>query len=263
MPYSDPDSPSRSVQSSPNAPRRFLPLHILKTLSPSKQIIPTISDSDSESEDESVSLPTSYYTSPSRLEKRRHLTVPSPRMAMLSIDGPARRLRSSIPGYGQGTKKTIRVSAARLDRSESTSTHRNMLSTRGTEGAFQSIAMRGAIPVSVPGLPNPVLESVRTEFNFRRTEGRCVQPLFVPSSPQAEGGDSGRQVVGNDSPVHLLPHFQFDVECCCPGSRGPKCNIEGQELPLSFPTMTSPSRIARMIRRNVQLLQYRGSSQRF
>src|SRR5450759_4939175 len=105
MPYSDPDSPSSSVQSSPNAPRRFLPLHILKTLSPSKQIIPTISDSDSESEDESVSLPTSYYTSPSRPEKRRHLTVPSPRMAMLSIDGPARRLRSSHSWVWSGNEE--------------------------------------------------------------------------------------------------------------------------------------------------------------
>src|SRR5450759_1268016 len=111
MPHSDPDSPSSSVQSSPNAPRRFLPLHILKMLSPSKQVIPTVSDSDSESDDEFVPLPTSYYTSPSRPEKRRHLSVPSPRMAILSIDGPARRLRSPFPGM---VRERRRQSGCRL-----------------------------------------------------------------------------------------------------------------------------------------------------
>src|SRR5450759_5639219 len=96
MPYSDPDSPSSSVQSSPNAPRRFLPLHILKTLLPSKQIIPTISDSDSESEDESVSLPTSYYTSPSRPEKRRHLTVPQEDLTIFTRDSSLAKLYISF-----------------------------------------------------------------------------------------------------------------------------------------------------------------------
>src|SRR5450759_4433782 len=67
MPHTEPDSPSSSVQSSPNAPLRFLPLYILETLSPSKQVIPIISDSDSD--EESAPLPTSYYASPSRPEK--------------------------------------------------------------------------------------------------------------------------------------------------------------------------------------------------
>ena len=151
MPHSD--SPSSSVESSPNAPRRFLPLHILKTLSPSKQAIPIVSDSNSDSEDESLPIQASYYTSPSRPEKRQHLSVPSPRMARLSIEGPTRRFTPSIPGYGQGTQKTIRMSAAPLTR-------------LGSLDTFQRSGMRGRIPVSFPGLLNPMSDSRRPDGNF-------------------------------------------------------------------------------------------------
>lgn len=177
MSQSDSDSPSSSVESSPNVPRRFLPLYLLKTLSPSKQALPVVSDSDHDSENESVPLPTSYYTSPSRPEKRRHLSVPSPKMAQLSIRGHARQSRSSIPGYGQGTKKTIRVSAARLNRSESTSSAGSeafrrtgikgaipvsdtALLTTGAE-AFRTTGIQGAVPVSDPALLNTGAEAIR------------------------------------------------------------------------------------------------------
>src|SRR5450759_3889039 len=117
MPHSD--SPESSIESSPNAPHRFLPSHLLQTLSLSKQVIPEVSDS--ESDDQFVPLPLSYYVSPSRPEKRRHLTVPSPKMAQLSIQGPARWFKPSVPGYGEGTRKTIRVSSSRPNSSGSTS----------------------------------------------------------------------------------------------------------------------------------------------
>lgn len=148
MSQSDSDSPTSSVESSPNVPRRFLPIHILRTLSPSKQVLPTVSDS--ESDDESVPVPASYYTSPSRPEKRRHLSVPSPKMAQLSIQGTAQRFKPSIPGYGEGTKKLVRASANMLNRSGSTSQSQDAYRTRG---------MRGGIPVSELVLKNPSLQS--------------------------------------------------------------------------------------------------------
>src|SRR5450759_2832296 len=193
---SNSDSPSSSEESSPNPTRRFLPLHILRKLSPSKQELPVVSDSDSDHE--SVPLPTSYYTSPSRPEKRRHLTVPSPRMAELSIRGHTRRFQSSIPGYGQGTKKTIRVSAARLNREGSTSTTVAPLSTRGSK-AIRRMGMSGAIPVSDPGFPDPPLASPTPPDNFRPTEGRVVQRLFV-QSPQQPDAEDRRQHTDGISP---------------------------------------------------------------
>jgi hypothetical protein len=45
-------SGASSVESSPNVTRRFLPSHLLKTLPISKQAIPEVSDSDSESGDD-------------------------------------------------------------------------------------------------------------------------------------------------------------------------------------------------------------------
>src|SRR5450759_4906667 len=115
------DSPASSVESSPNITCRFLPCHLLKTLPSSKQVIFAVSDSEFESDEESVPPPAAYYVSPSKPEKRRHLSVPSPRMAQLSIEGQGRRFTPSIPGYGQGTKKTIRVSSVGFHRSGSTS----------------------------------------------------------------------------------------------------------------------------------------------
>src|SRR5450759_3685747 len=173
------DSPSSSVESSPNAPRRFLPVHILNKLSPSKHVIPVVSDSYCDSDEESLPLPTSYYTSPSRPEKRRHLTIPSPKMAQLSIKGPPCQFMSSILGYGQCTKKTLRLTAASLNHSESTS-------AAASQHAFSSLRMQGAIPVSDP-----------TFINLPRgpTEGRWKQRLFLGPPQQPDGLDHGTQAV--------------------------------------------------------------------
>src|SRR5450759_1185382 len=188
MSQSDSDSVTSSVKSSPNPPRRCLPLHILNQLSPSKQVLPIVSDSEFDSDDQSVPLPTSYYTSPSRPEKRMHLSVPSPKMAQLSIRGPGRRFQSSIPGYGQGTKKTIRVSAGGFNHEGSTSTSTNPSSTTRSN-AFVIICMLGLIPLSDPTLLSSHVDNPRPPANFRPTEGRCVQRLFVHSPQQPEVGD--------------------------------------------------------------------------
>jgi len=136
MSDSNSDSPESSVQSSPNAPCRLLPLHLLRTLPATA--IPTISDSESD-DDQSCQVPPSYYVSPRRPEKRRHLSIPSPRMARLSIQGI--RFKPSIPGYGEATKKTIRVSASTSNRSGSTS-------TTGSLESGTSILRKGPMPVS-------------------------------------------------------------------------------------------------------------------
>lgn len=167
MSQSDSDSVTSSVKSSPNPPRRCLPLHILNQLSPSKQVLPIVSDSESDSDDQSVPLPTSYYTSPSRPEKRMHLSVPSPKMAQLSIRGPGRRFQSSIPGYGQGTKKTIRVSAGGFNHEGSTSTSTNPSSTTRSN-AFRRIGMSGGIPVSDPALLSSLVDNPRPLANFEQ-----------------------------------------------------------------------------------------------
>ena len=147
------DSPSSSVESSPNAPRRsYLCMssrscHHRSKSYPYCQIQSVILTMN-------LSPPTSYYTSPSRPEKRRHLTIPSPKMAQLSIRGPARQLTSSIPGYGQGTKKTLRLTAARLNRMESTA-------TAASQHTFSSVRTQGARPISDPAFLNSPLLTVR------------------------------------------------------------------------------------------------------
>src|SRR5450759_1026488 len=172
------DSPSSSVESSPNPTRRFLPLHILRKLSPSKQELPVVSDSDSD--DESVPLPTSYYTSPSRPEKCRHLTVPSPRMAELSIRGHTRRSQSSIPSYRQGRKKTIQVSAARLDREGSTSTATTPLNTRGSKLGHSEDRNAGCDTRLGPGIPRPSSCKSKTAGQLSANRGKSSPATICP-----------------------------------------------------------------------------------
>ena len=193
------DSPTSSVESSPNARRRFLPLHLLNKLSPSKQVLPVVSDSESDSDDQSIPIPTTYYTSPSRPEKRMHLSIPSPRMARLSMEGPARNIRSSIPGYGQGTKKTIRLTTAQLNRSESTS-------SAGSQHTFSKLRMQGAIPVSDPAFPTSSLAGRRRAAGVRPIQTRCVQKLFGTPPDLTEGVARGN---GNerDSPEMSSPQI--------------------------------------------------------
>lgn len=208
---SESESHSSSVQSSPNAPRRFLPLHVLNTLSPSKQVIPIVSDSESDSDVESMSLPMSYYASPSKPGKRRHLSVPSPSMAQLSIAEKARRFKSSIPGYGQGTKKIIRVSGARLNRGQLS------LSCGGHE-EFQRSGMQSARPVSEPALETlqqegsvafqregigqsiPVSDRAFPKRLFESTGTSRALTLFGPRQPR----DLGTEMIGS-SPEGIPP----------------------------------------------------------
>ena len=202
------DSPTSSVESSPNAPRRFLPVHILNKLSPSKQVLPIVSDSECDSDDESVPLPTTYYTSPSRPEKRMHLSIPSPKMARLSIEGPARNLRSSIPGYGQGTKKTIRLTTTQLNRSESTS-------SAGSQHTFLKLGMQGAIPVSDPAFPTSALADRRRAAGVRPIQTRCVQKLFGTSPDLPEGVATGNTNSPEISSPRGVPLSKFPIRRWC------------------------------------------------
>src|SRR5450759_1207431 len=189
MPHSD--SPESSVESSPNAPRRFLPSHLLQTLSPSKQVIPEVLDS--ESDDQSVPLPLSYYVSPSRPEKRIHLTIPSPKMAQLSIQGPTRRFKPSILGYGEGMRKIVWVSSSRPNSSGSTS---RVLSQRGLGDHIFGEGIQSVIPVSDLGLlrhrhtagPRSLASS------SRHVSGRCVQRLFPHLAYDLENEEGGKEM---------------------------------------------------------------------
>lgn len=235
------ESPSSSVQSSPNVASRLLPLHLLPTAN--RGMIPTIVESDSDSDDESILIPaSSYYVSPRRPDKRRHLSVPSPRMARLFIQGSQHRFRPSIPGYGEGTKKTIRVSASTSEQSNSTSTvgtwesktrwasvgHVPKLGMQcpkpvpevslASQVPVEQLEMPGAIPVSEVPLASvgpvelqgmrgaiPVSEAAfSARFSPRPVRGRVIQRLFNGEGSVGEVRDATQSSSPSSTPRFLV-----------------------------------------------------------
>lgn len=210
MTSSESDSPTSSVESSPNALPRCLPNHILKNLPPSQQFVRVISDSESDSDGSSRQEPSSYYVSPSKPDKRRHLSIQSPRIERLSIVGlgARRRFKPSIPGYGEGIRRARRIS----DNSPNSALQGQQVEV-GLDGESG-----GAIEISEFGLRSVVrglhhdqavgLKSPETALS-RRTVGKCVQRLFQ-SSPVS----GGIEVNPSTSPIisprptprrHLMP----------------------------------------------------------
>lgn len=147
------NSPTSSVESSPNPTREKTRVCHDETI-PIRRILAQVSDSDSDSgsEQEPTSGPGTYYVSPTNPEKRRMLKIPSPRLARLTLKGPPIRFKPSIPGYGEGIRKTIRVSASSTDK-HGFLAPRPHAQRRILGGPSRTGGMQGAIPVSLFGVP--------------------------------------------------------------------------------------------------------------
>ncbi len=205
------DSPSHrsgesSVESSPNITRRFLPSHLRNTLPTSKQVIPVISDSDPKSDSDSESgddvvqtfgqPPAFYYVSPSKPQKRRHLSVPSPKMARLSIFGHPRSFKPSIPGYGNVLKKTVRVPSTSFNGLGS-----RQVEWRGAKDTVLGEGMRTAIPVSELGLASEAPNTTLAGSTPRPLGSKCIQRLFEEPAVR-----KGNLVDGSpESPMAKVP----------------------------------------------------------
>lgn len=102
MSSSDIVVPTSSMESSPNIISRGVPSHIVKKLPLSQQIEPGISDLEFNSDQGCEHEPSCYYVSPSKPDKRCHVSVQSPRIERLSILGlgAKHRFKPSIPRYG-------------------------------------------------------------------------------------------------------------------------------------------------------------------
>lgn len=222
MSHSQTNSTSNSVESSPIAVPRCIPSRILKQLPLSQQIIPKMSDSESDQESlsDASSIPKpapTHYVSPSKPEKRRHLSVPSPKMQKLSIVGlPSKsRYDCSIPGLGEGIRILIRVSGP------------SFLTARSAQVTprVRRVGQRRPINLSESRVPHVQDGSeYRRDFGLQSPQsallgvaaGKCVQRLFKTFAQGGEGEQSSQVMGERDTSAQLTNGALPDVSLGSP-----------------------------------------------